>query len=699
MVVSCSVDCHAQVEHTYEDKYLLTEFLCNMGLASQLTCLGQLGVRAAQLAQLKAWADAGNAVTLRFRTEERCAFLRAETREQEAPTKTVLTSSGGTGTPHNTVTASVVTTVKEFLWRLDHAWELLALRGVGGAPADVLRLAGRKGCHTMRTSSEQPPHPELRCPAAQEDLDVSWLLQQLPAPDDAPSPTSDGATGPVAAAAEGAGAAEGATAGGGAAYAPFVPRFAIDRSAAECATPRRNPQAEAAVNHAAASATWFAQVHELLVAAARTHLERKEAERLDLLSLAANGEVFVPVLPVLTTTVAAASESDGSSGSGNSGAVCLNVAQVAAFLGEEARSLADKRRSVEAAFGASALLGSDPDKDDDTASTSPLIGKAPPLQDQEQQQRQQQQQLFTAAEAWVAVVCSHAAAVANKWQTAVAYVEAMLYAQLRAAIGQAVTPQLFDTYMAFHRAHRLFAPAYAPKPFCVAVRRSPHHSPEGTLSIEATNGHDRGHGRGSNGPQPVETLAALRSPLGAGATTTGFQVSAATRVEFTGPRYLHAWLRSGFGGADACGGSSGNEESVALVARARQFCSFVVVVGTLTSQDTLAPTHAFVVKNRDEVSIPLDLATLPTAGEFRDAVASLAPQQQAFAKAVRGFQLASTLFGVAVLQVKPALEQVLNLPFDALTKEIALTNSLVELFVKYQVKMVVMVVVVMVVFY
>jgi hypothetical protein len=44
--------------------------------------------------------------------------------------------------------------------------------------------------------------------------------------------------------------------------------------------------------------------------------------------------------------------------------------------------------------------------------------------------------------------------------------------------------------------------------------------------------------------------------------------------------------------------------------------------------------------------------------------------------------------------VKPALEQVLNLPFDALTKEIALTNSLVELFVKYQVKMVVVVVVV-----
>jgi len=110
------------------------------------------------------------------------------------------------------------------------------------------------------------------------------------------------------------------------------------------------------------------------------------------------------------------------------------------------------------------------------------------------------------------------------------------------------------------------------------------------------------------------------------------------------------------------------------------------VVGTLSTHDTMTPTHAFLVKNRDEVRVPLELATLPTAGEFRDAVQSLSPEQQAFAKAVRGYQLASTLFAVATIQIKPAMEQVLNLPPDALTKEIALTDSLVELFVKHQVR-------------
>ncbi len=38
------------------------------------------------------------------------------------------------------------------------------------------------------------------------------------------------------------------------------------------------------------------------------------------------------------------------------------------------------------------------------------------------------------------------------------------------------------------------------------------------------------------------------------------------------------------------------------------------------------------------------------------------------------FSASSTLFGVCVLQIKPQLEKLLNLPNDALTKEIALTQ-------------------------
>ena len=122
-----------------------------------------------------------------------------------------------------------------------------------------------------------------------------------------------------------------------------------------------------------------------------------------------------------------------------------------------------------------------------------------------------------------------------------------------------------------------------------------------------------------------------------------------------------------------------------------------------------------ILKNRDELRIPLELAELPTPQAFRDAIASLSPQQQALAAAFRGLQvrprsgpqfhpsrhhpshpaltlstplqLESSLFGVLVVHIKPQLETLLALAPGALTKEVALTQDLMELFIKYQARL------------
>jgi hypothetical protein len=47
--------------------------------------------------------------------------------------------------------------------------------------------------------------------------------------------------------------------------------------------------------------------------------------------------------------------------------------------------------------------------------------------------------------------------------------------------------------------------------------------------------------------------------------------------------------------------------------------------------------------------------------------------------------LESSLFGILVIQIKPQLEVLLNLPEASLTKEIQLTQDLLELFIKYQI--------------
>ncbi len=48
-------------------------------------------------------------------------------------------------------------------------------------------------------------------------------------------------------------------------------------------------------------------------------------------------------------------------------------------------------------------------------------------------------------------------------------------------------------------------------------------------------------------------------------------------------------------------------------------------------------------------------------------------------------QLSSTLFACVVIPIKPQLEKVLNLHAEALTKEIQLSQDLVELVLDYQI--------------
>ena len=106
------------------------------------------------------------------------------------------------------------------------------------------------------------------------------------------------------------------------------------------------------------------------------------------------------------------------------------------------------------------------------------------------------------------------------------------------------------------------------------------------------------------------------------------------------------------------------------------------MVGRITSATAFDPKYAIIVKDKDLLKIPLSMTTIPTPKEFKDAIESLSPEQQRFAKAFRAMQLESTLFGVCVIQIKPQLEKLLNLTPDSLTKEIKLTQDLMELFIK-----------------
>ena len=57
------------VDHSYSDKYLLSEFLTNTALAANLCCLEQLGLTDSKLKKLLKWSES-RSVTLRLKAEE-----------------------------------------------------------------------------------------------------------------------------------------------------------------------------------------------------------------------------------------------------------------------------------------------------------------------------------------------------------------------------------------------------------------------------------------------------------------------------------------------------------------------------------------------------------------------------------------------------------------------------------------------------
>jgi hypothetical protein len=246
------------------------------------------------------------------------------------------------------------------------------------------------------------------------------------------------------------------------------------------------------------------------------------------------------------------------------------------------------------------------------------------------------------------------------------YIEDMIRTQLRDAIGKFVGPIEFQQYMAFHY-RKLFKPSYAPSPFCFSIRRSEHHVPEGIIKIEQVGVDEEN--------ACVQTISHCVSE--SRGKQMQLALSSETQVTFGGRRFVHALLMHKF--------ATNNTIRLNLIARTRQFSSFILLVGRLPSKTVFDPKFGIIVQNKDLLQIPLDLEEIPTPKAFADAIESLSPEQQRFAKAFRSMQLESTMFGICVIHIKPQLEKLLKLAPDSLTKEIRLTQDLNELFIKYQI--------------
>jgi hypothetical protein len=616
-----------ETSHFYEDKYLLSEFLGNAAISSNLNCLMFLGVNQECLNDLCEWAK-HRSVSLRLNVEESCTFVKEASRDVDSKHKNVTEISSG-GSNLLSFSSKVVTTITEYFWRFDVVYEVIAFMGTGERQEDRRVVRKRLGRHEIITTVNETPRPKstIKAPI---DVNITWLLNHV-------NPIN------------------------------IQPTFKVDRKRSDCHTPRRNEDVKSAMKHHQDLNSWCSRVSlyftNSLFSVAANH-------GLDLSSLNAD-TVFVPVVPLLmdkstdilsirnlllfdesneekrgsdelTTSTVDVDNDDvvvTTSNAVREGSTVLDPSDLNLFLNEETRSLRQKCDDVAKSFP--------------NGSTSAS--------------------LITSSEGEILVTLTHLQHICQSYVDGVEYIEDLLRKQLVAAIGREITPTDLSDYMRFHN-NKMFREAYAPLPFCYAVRRSESHGPEGVLSIEVENS---SVGSNSNIPTPIYTVAHHEISDNSPETNMEFALSAATRVSFSGDRHLHAWLQHTFSGSNAV--------NLSLAAEARQFSSYILLVGRISSAREFDPKFGIIVKDKDSVRIPLNLEQIPSAKEFKDAIRSLSPEQQAFAQAFRSMQLESTLFGICVIQIKPQLEKVLKLAPDSLTKEIKLTQDLMELFIDYQI--------------
>ncbi|KAL7479988.1 hypothetical protein ACHAW6_005701 [Cyclotella cf. meneghiniana] len=624
------------VEHTYGSKYELVNSTTNAALIAYMNVFEKMGLDISVLKSI----DKTKPTTIRFDANTSCKFVKETSVdvpmvgrvEEEQKTR----STGVFGHSESKRVSKVMHQITEFHYKLEASWSLSIYSDTSVQDEKVIK--SRISSTTLITQKKDKALPEHNNFPSQ-DLSLTWLLQQI----DTERLTS---------------------------------QFKVDTEDEETKTPRRNKATEKAIEFSRHLSQWSNAIKSIFVHGIVENLLNKHNPALPhpqdlsldgLNTIHEEYSIFNPILPVMEDSIAleeTSSEYVYESTENKSNSIIAlqspikeNHEDIKTILSKNdlSKLLNEHIRTLEDAFRG--------------------IAKSCP----------DEHHTFSFSEMGLLLLSHHLVDLCSNYIESMTYVESLIESQLVSAIGKRLTSDDLESFTKFNNA-RLLSPS--PKPFSHAIRQ-PEHYPVGLLSIESVNDGNKD-----------ECIYSHSRVVNAGSSYS-IPLNAATNLELGGDQVLHGWLQHRFGSS---------HKVHQLVARARQFSSFILVIGTMTGPSTLEPKDAVIIQNKasatiicliymdyvavpnfcpsspqDEVFIPLLISELPTAKEFMDAIKSLSPEQQRFARSFRSMQLASSVFGVCVIQIKPQLESLLGLPTGALDKEMRLTQDLMELFVEYQV--------------
>ncbi|GFH47178.1 hypothetical protein CTEN210_03653 [Chaetoceros tenuissimus] len=403
--------------------------------------------------------------------------------------------------------------------------------------------------------------------------------------------------------------------------------FRIDRSLESCRTPSVNKETQEAQHFLNSINTWARSIYAFFRHGyGDEYFSAQRNISANFINISGKG-VFVPVVP-LFEQVEKTAEINSESKSESTSQVMLSSHDIELLLNEQIKTLKECTEKLKTQFSHTDATAKDLDNS------------------------------YTLSEAVIAMISNHIMDIVNYWNISCKYIEGMLMQQLNDAIGKRIGVADLDEFVRFHN-KRFFNDTYAAEDFCYTIRRGNHY-PDGLLTIAE---------KAENNNAITFTRRLTKRPF-------FIPINTSTSIKFQGDLYAHTWMLQRY---------EKSPLSFNIIARARQFSSFLLVLGKVSGSNEFIPENAIILQNKDEINIPLLLDELPSAKEFKDAIKSLSPEQQNFARAFRGMKLSSSVFGVCVIQIKPQLEVLLGVPDDSLMKEVELNQDLIRLFVDYQI--------------
>lgn len=151
------------------------DVVSNVALTAILNCLESLGLNAKILRTMEGWHASGRSITLRFRSEERCVFVREAKREEESATKHVVEYKSA-GINIGKRVDKTVTTIHEFFFKFSCTYSLEAFPG--SAQDEAVTLQGRGGGYEICSLSKDLPRPAVRV-VDPIDCNITYMLAQI----------------------------------------------------------------------------------------------------------------------------------------------------------------------------------------------------------------------------------------------------------------------------------------------------------------------------------------------------------------------------------------------------------------------------------------------------------------------------------------------------------------------------------------